>query len=193
MVRRGEERILEEPERNQSPLQLGEYSPEAKSCFQYFWEQVPTRSPDKLRNPNSVYSVYWDTRRLRQDQRGGNMNSRFALRPIKTERDYKKALDFIDALFDAKAGTDQANIVEVLAILVEKYEEEHFPIESPDPVEAIKFRMEQSGFTTADLAKILGGRNRVSEVLNRKRRLSIEKVRKLSSRWKIPAESLLGP
>jgi HTH-type transcriptional regulator/antitoxin HigA len=120
------------------------------------------------------------------------MNSRFALRPIKTEKDYKRALNFIDALFDAKAGTDQANIVEVLAILVEKYEEEHFPIELHDPVEAIKFRMEQSGFTTADLAKILGGRNRVSEVLNRKRRLSIEQVRRLSSRWKIPAESLLG-
>lgn len=62
------------------------------------------------------------------------MNSQFALRPIKTERDYKKALDFIDAFFDAKAGTDEANIVEVLAILVEKYEEKHFPIESPDPV-----------------------------------------------------------
>ena len=121
------------------------------------------------------------------------MNSRFALRPIKTERDHRKALKFIDALFDAKAGTDQANLVEVLANLVEKYEEEHFPIEYPDPVEAIKFRMEQSGFTTADLAKILGGRNRVSEVLNRKRRLSIEQVRKLSCRWKIPAESLLGP
>ena len=66
------------------------------------------------------------------------MNSRFALKPIKTERDYKKALEFIDAFFDAKARTDQANIVEVLAILVEKYEEEHFPIDSPDPVEAIK-------------------------------------------------------
>ncbi len=119
------------------------------------------------------------------------MKGQFTLKPIKTERDYKKALEFIEKYFNAKSGTDEANIVEVLAILVEKYEEEHFPIESPDPVEAIKFRMEQSGLTTEDLAKILGGRNRVSEVLNRKRRLTVEKVKKLSTRWKIPAESLL--
>ena len=120
------------------------------------------------------------------------MKSQLVLKPIKTEKDYKSAMKFVEEHFDAKPGSDEANGLEVLAILVEKYEEEHFPIESPDPVEAIKFRMEQSGFTTADLAKILGGRNRVSEVLNRKRRLTIEKVKLLSSRWKIPAESLLG-
>jgi HTH-type transcriptional regulator/antitoxin HigA len=119
------------------------------------------------------------------------MKAPFTLKPIKTERDYKRALDAIEKYFHAKSGSAEANFVKVLAILVEKYEEEHFPIESPDPVEAIRFRMEQSGLTTADLAKILGGRNRVSEVLNRKRRLTLEKVKKLSTRWKIPAESLL--
>jgi len=120
------------------------------------------------------------------------MKARFTLKPIKTERDYRQALAFLEENFDAKSGTGQANTVEVVAILVDKYEEEHFPIESPDPVAAIKFRMEQSGVTTADLAKILGGRNRVSEILSRKRRLTVEMVKKLSAQWRIPAESLLG-
>lgn len=120
------------------------------------------------------------------------MKSQFVAKPIKTEKDYRMALELIDKHFDAKPGTHRANFVEVLAILVEKYEEANFPIDSPDPVEAIKFRMEQSGLTTADLAKILGGRNRVSEVFNHKRRLTTEKIKKLSSSWKIPAESLLG-
>jgi HTH-type transcriptional regulator/antitoxin HigA len=120
------------------------------------------------------------------------MKQRFSIKPIRTEREYKRALEFLDENFDAKGGTDEGDLVEVVAILVEKYEEAHFPIESPDPVEAIKFRMEQSGMTTSDLAKLLGGRNRVSEILNYKRRLTLEKVKLLSQKWKIPAESLLG-
>ncbi len=120
------------------------------------------------------------------------MKARFTLKPIKTEKEYRRALAFVEVNFDAKASTELADKVEVVAILVEKYEEEHFPIDSPDPVEAIKFRMEQSGVTTGDLAKILGGRNRVSEILNHKRRLTLEMVKKLSAQWNIPAESLLG-
>ena len=119
------------------------------------------------------------------------MKTQYSVKAIKTQKDYTKALAFNDKHFDANPGSVESDTVEVLAILVEKYEETHFPIESPDPVEAIKFRMDQSGFTTADLAKILGGRNRVSEVLNGKRRLTLGNVKKLSSKWKIPAESLL--
>jgi len=121
------------------------------------------------------------------------MKARFSIKPIKTEKEYKGALAFLDENLDAKAGSELANTVEVVAILLEKYEEEHFPISSPDPAEAIKFRMEQSGWTTGDLAKILGGRNRVSEILNHKRKLTFEMVKKLSTQWKLPAESLLGP
>ena len=114
------------------------------------------------------------------------------LKPIKTAREYRKALALIEEYMDAKSKTTLADLVEVLSILVEKYEEEHFPIEVPDPTEAIKFRMEQMGFGTTELAEILGGRNRVSEILNHKRRLTLEMVKRLTTSWKIPAESLLG-
>lgn len=114
------------------------------------------------------------------------------IKPIKTSKDYKEALALIEEYFDSKAGTAEGMFLEVLSILVEKYEEEHFPIENPKPLEAIQFRMEQLGLTNDDLAKVLGGKNRVSEVMNKKRGLSLAMVRNLHRKWKIPAESLIG-
>jgi len=114
------------------------------------------------------------------------------IKPIKTERDYQKALKEIERLWDTKPNTPKGDRLEVLVTLVEAYEQKHYKVEPPDPVEAIKFRMEQLGLKAADLAKILGGRSRVSEVLNRKRKLTVEMMRSLRKRLDIPAESLLA-
>jgi HTH-type transcriptional regulator/antitoxin HigA len=114
------------------------------------------------------------------------------IRPIKTERDYQKVLKEIDKLWEAKPNTPAGDRLEVLSTLVEAYEQKHYPVDPPDPVEAIRFRMDQLGMTPSDLAKILGGRNRASEILNKKRKLTVEMMRSLRKHLAIPAESLLA-
>ena len=114
------------------------------------------------------------------------------IKPIKTERDYRTALKEIERLWDARPNTPKGDRLEVLVTLVEAYEQRHYKVEPPDPVEAIKFRMEQLGLKSSDLAKILGGRSRVSEILNRKRKLTVDMMRSLRKRLDIPAESLLA-
>ncbi len=112
--------------------------------------------------------------------------------PIKTEADYDGALAEISGLLDAPQGSPDGDRLEVLSILVEAYEDLHHPIDPPDPIEAIKFRMEQMGLTRKDLEPMIGGRGRVSEVLNRKRRLSFAMIRKLHAELGIPAEILIA-
>jgi HTH-type transcriptional regulator / antitoxin HigA len=114
------------------------------------------------------------------------------IKPIKTERDYRKALKEIDKLWDAKPNTPMGDRLDVLVTLVEAYEQKHYKVDPPDPIEAIKFRMEQLELKPSDLAKILGGWSRVSEVLNRKRKLTVEMMRSLRKHLAIPAESLLA-
>jgi len=114
------------------------------------------------------------------------------IHPIKTEDDYCNAMQRIDVLMDALPGTEEGDELDVLATLVEAYERNHFPIDSPDPVEAILFRMEQMGIDRKALEPFLGGRNRVSEVLNRKRNLSMSQVRKLHDGLNIPLENLVN-
>src|SRR6266498_4983605 len=104
------------------------------------------------------------------------------IKPIKTERDYHKALKEIEKFWDAKPNTPNGDRLDVLVTLVEVYEQKHYKINPPDPVEAIKFRMEQLGLKPSDLAKILGGRSRVSEVLNKKRKLTVGMMRSLRKR-----------
>ena len=111
--------------------------------------------------------------------------------PIKTNKDYKTALKRIESLMDAKRGTREMDELEILSVLVEKYEDEHFPISSPDPIEAIKFRMEQMDLSQNDLANIIGSRSRASEVLRGKRSLTIKMIRSLHENLKIPAEILI--
>ncbi len=113
------------------------------------------------------------------------------VRPIRNEEDYQNALQRIDEIFDAKRGTQEGDELEILAILVDNYENDHFPIEMPDPIEAIKFRMEQMGMKQKDLAEIFGFKSRVSEILNRKRKLTLEMVRKLNTTLNIPTEVLV--
>ena len=110
---------------------------------------------------------------------------------IKTEEDYENALNRIEELFDSKPGTAEADELELLVSLVEIYEKEHFPIEAPDPISAIKFRMEQEGLTNKDMIEYLGSKSKVSEVFSGKRKLSITMIRKLVTGLKIPAEILL--
>jgi HTH-type transcriptional regulator / antitoxin HigA len=113
------------------------------------------------------------------------------IKPIKTKKDYLLALSRLEEIFDAKKGTATGDELEILGILIEKYEDEHFPINLPDPVEAIKFRMEQMGYGQAELSKIVGLKSRASEVLNRKRKLSLEMIRQLNKKMRIPAEVLV--
>ena len=113
------------------------------------------------------------------------------LKPIKTEQDYFQAIERLDKIFDAKKGSKEADELEILGILIEKYEGENFPIDLPDPVEAIKFRLEQLNFDQNDLADIIGLKSRASEILNRKRKLSLGMIRKLNTKLHIPSEVLI--
>ncbi len=111
---------------------------------------------------------------------------------IKNDAQYESALNRIDELFDAKPGSKEFDEVELLMLLVKHYEEENYKIEAPDPIEAIKFRMEQMGLKKTDMTPYFGTRARVSEVLNRQRNLSIRMIRRLHKDFGIPAESLIG-
>jgi len=113
------------------------------------------------------------------------------IRPIKNEADYQAALDRLEVIFDASMGSKEGDELEILSILIDNYEKQHFPIDLPDPIEAIKFRMEQMGMQQKDLAKAIGYKSRVSEILNKKRRLTLGMVRKLSQKLHIPSEVLI--
>jgi len=115
------------------------------------------------------------------------------IKPIKTEADYKRALKTIEKLFDAKPGTAENDMLEVLTTLVQAFEERHYNIPNPDPIEAIMYYMEKSGLTRRDLEPYIGSRSRVSEILNRKRPLTMEMIRNLSKHAGIPAEVLIQP
>ena len=114
------------------------------------------------------------------------------LKIIKSQKEYTKALARVEELMDAKAGSPQEEELELWALLLERYEEENFPLDIPDPVEAIKFRMEQEGLRQKDLEKYFPGKSRVSEILNHKRSLSLGMIRALHQGLGIPAEVLIG-
>ena len=111
--------------------------------------------------------------------------------PIKTQRDYKRALKEIEGLMDAKRNTPRGDRLDVLVTLVEAWEAKHFPLDLPDAVEAIKYHMDQQGLAPRDLVPLIGSRNRVYEVLARKRPLTLAMVRRLHEKLGIPAESLI--
>jgi len=113
------------------------------------------------------------------------------LKILKTAEEYEAALNRLEAIFDSKKGDDSADELELLSLLIENYENQHLVVDLPDPIEAIKFRMDQLGYKQKDLAKALGQKSRVSEVLNKKRKLSIEMIRKLHETLGIPSEVLI--
>ncbi len=112
-------------------------------------------------------------------------------RLIKTKEDYSNALARIEVIFDAEPGTPEGDEAELLVFLIEKYEDEHYPIPDPDPIEALEFIMEQTDLKPKDLVGIIGDKTNVSKVLNRKRKLTIEMIRNLHEKLKIPFDALL--
>jgi HTH-type transcriptional regulator/antitoxin HigA len=115
------------------------------------------------------------------------------IKPIKTDADYRAALKEIESLMSAASDTPEGEKLDVLVILVEAYEAKHYPLDLPDPVEAIKFEMEQKGLTVKDLEPMIGKSNRVYEILNHKRSLTLKMIWKLNQELGIPAESLIKP
>lgn len=115
------------------------------------------------------------------------------LKPIRTEADYEAALSEVERLWGAKSGTSEGDRLDVLATLIDVYETKHYPMDPADPIEAIRFRMEQQGLTRKELEPLIGARGRVAEVLNRKRSLSIEMIRRLHDHLGISAEVLIRP
>ncbi|MBE7651731.1 helix-turn-helix domain-containing protein [Tenacibaculum finnmarkense genomovar finnmarkense] len=113
------------------------------------------------------------------------------IKPIKNETDYQEALHRLEFIFDAIKGTEKGDELEILTILIDKYENENFPIEMPDPIEAIKFRMEQMGMKQKDLAELVGFKSRVSEILNKKRKMTLKMIRKISDSLHIPTDVLI--
>ena len=111
---------------------------------------------------------------------------------IKTESDYRKALSRLDEIFDAAIGTEEGDEADILAILVDDYEKKHYPIESPDPIEAIKIRMQEMHLKQIDLVDEIGGKSRVSEVLNKKRKLTVDMIRRLTNKLNLSAELLIS-
>src|SRR6266403_17170 len=115
------------------------------------------------------------------------------LKPIRTKADYRKGLAELERLWGAKSGTPEGDRLDVLATLIDAYEAANYPMNPPDPIEAIKFRMEQQGLTRKDLEPLIGTRTRVAEVLNRKRNLSIGMIRRLHDVLGISADVLIRP
>ena len=113
------------------------------------------------------------------------------LKIIKSEKEYEQALERLDYVFDAPPDTPEGDEAELLVLLIEKYEDENYPIDAPDPIEAIKFRMEQLNLKNKDLAAVLGYRSRVSEILSKKRKLNLNMIRNLHEKLNIPYESLI--
>jgi HTH-type transcriptional regulator/antitoxin HigA len=119
------------------------------------------------------------------------MNSEKQIKPLRSQEDYKLALEELYRLMDSPTGSKSYDRAELLSILIEKYEEENFQIEEPDPIEAIKYLMEEQNINQTELGKIIGGKSKASLILNRKRALSITMIRNLHKRMKIPLEILM--
>ena len=114
------------------------------------------------------------------------------LKPIKTEKDYRNALERLEMIFDAPVDTKEGDEADILALMIENYENEHYPIEAPDPIEAIKIRMEELNIRQKDLVGIIGGKSRVSEILNRKKKLTVDMIRELERVLHISASVLVN-
>ena len=120
------------------------------------------------------------------------MRYKMKIKVLKTEIDYENAMERIEAIFDAKPNTPEGDEFELLTLLIEKYEEEHYPIALPHPIEAIKFRMDQMGLKQKDLVDCFGDKSKVSDVLNLKRKLNLNYIRNLHQKLHIPLDALVG-
>ncbi len=114
------------------------------------------------------------------------------IKPIKSKSDYLEALNRLDIIFDAKIGSPESDEADVLGLMIDEYEKKHYPIDAPDPIEAIKIRMEELQLKQIDLINEIGGKSRVSEILNRKRKLTVEMIRKLTTRLNLSPGLLIN-
>lgn len=114
------------------------------------------------------------------------------IKPIKTEKDYDKALERLELVFDAAPDSKEGDEAEILSLLIENFENKHYPIEAPDPIEAIKIRMEEMNLKQKDLIGVIGGKSRVSEILNKKKKLTVEMIRELERILHISASVLVN-
>ncbi len=114
------------------------------------------------------------------------------IKPIKTDKDYEKALERLEVIFDSSVNSKEGDEAEILSMLIDNYENEHFPIDAPDPIEAIKIRMEEMNLKQKDLIGIIGGKSRVSEILNKKKRLTVDMIRELERILHISASVLVS-
>jgi HTH-type transcriptional regulator/antitoxin HigA len=114
------------------------------------------------------------------------------IKPIKSELDYQNALKRLEVVFDALNGTKESDEADVLGLIIDEYEKRHYPIEAPDPIEAIKIRMEEMQLKQIDLVNEIGGKSRVSEILNRKRKLTVDMIRKLTTRLNLSPGLLIN-
>jgi HTH-type transcriptional regulator/antitoxin HigA len=114
------------------------------------------------------------------------------LKPIKTEKDYRNALKRLEVIFDAPINTKEGDEAEVLSLLIENYENEHYPLEAPDPIEAIKIRIEELNILKKDLVGVIGGESRISKILNRRKKLTVEMIRELEKILQISAFILVN-
>ena len=119
-------------------------------------------------------------------------NKNMNVKPIKSEKDYRNALERLEVIFDAPIDTKEGDEAEILSLLIENYENEHYPIDAPDPIEAIKIRMEELNMRQKDLVGIIGGKSRVSEILNRKKKLTVDMIRELERILHISASVLVN-
>ena len=119
-------------------------------------------------------------------------NNIMNVKPLKSDKDYKNAIERLEVIFDAPIDTEEGDEAEILSLLIENYENEHYPIEAPDPIEAIKIRMEELNMKQKDLVGIIGGKSRVSEILNRKKRLTVDMIRELERLLQISASVLVN-
>ena len=113
------------------------------------------------------------------------------IEPIKTDNDYLMALKRLEVIFDALVGTEESDEADILGLMIDDYEKKHYPVETPDPIESIKIRMEEMQLTQIDLVDAFGGKHKVSEVLNRKRKLTVEMIRKLTPKLNLSADLLI--
>jgi len=118
--------------------------------------------------------------------------AKMKIQPIKTESDYQLGLKRLEVIFDSAAGTSESDEADLLGLMIDEYEKKHYPVDAPDPIEAIKIRMEEMKLRQTDLADVLGGKSRVSEILNRKRKLTLEMIRKLTVRLNLSPELLIA-
>ena len=114
------------------------------------------------------------------------------IKPIKSEQDFQNALKRLEVIFDSPVGTSESDEADVLGLIIDEYERKYYPIETPDPIEAIKIRMEEMQLRQVDLVNEIGGKNRVSEILNRKRKLTVDMIRKLTTRLNLSPGLLIN-